>query len=35
MYYLDYIISYLIYIYYELNSESTSILNKYGGFDDL
>jgi hypothetical protein len=35
MYYLDYIISYLIYILYELNSESASILNKYGGFDNL
>ena len=35
MYYSDYIISYLIYIYYNLNSEATDILNKYGGFDDL
>jgi hypothetical protein len=39
MYYSDYIISYsynlIIYLIYEINSESTYILNQYGGFDDL
>ena len=39
MNYSNYIISYsynyIIYLICEINSESTSILNKYGGFDDL
>ena len=39
MNYSDYIISYsynyIIYLIGEINSESTSILNKYGGIDDL
>ena len=39
MNYSDYIISYsynyIIYLIYEINSESTYILNQYGGFGDL
>jgi len=39
MNYSDYIISYsyniVIYLIYEINSESTYILNQYGGFGDL